>query len=148
MRRAAAPYGSLVADLALQAASRQSAASATAAGRSPSAFCASCRRTRLADRRSLSYRSPVGNARFGPPESRREGGGAVRRLDVRHQTIREYAVVAEQVQLVDDSPQAPVSHGPMHEYDARVRAGLLRDDEHQRGELSHLVMVYIRNHRM
>jgi hypothetical protein len=58
---------------------------------------------------------------------------------VKHPAIREYAVVAEQVQLVDN-PQAPVTHGPMQEYDARVRAGLLRDDEHQRGELLHLVM--------
>lgn len=45
------------------------------------------------------------------------------------------AAVGEKEKKVD------ATHGPLQEYESRVEAGLLRDDDHQRGRHSHFTRL-------
>lgn len=125
----AVPCCSRVADIALNTSAR-STLSASAARRSTRIACASCR-NRFEDRRNFSYSTGTGarNARHVLAVSR-NGNGRSGAFGAGCQVRGK----ASAVEGLDTQPLTSV-YGPMQEYDARVRAGRLRDDEHQRGRL-------------
>lgn len=63
-------------------------------------------------------------------------GGVGRYLDFRatRGTYQVSLATARSMATVSDRPV--VGLGPLEEYDRRVDAGILRNDEHQRGELA------------
>ena len=130
----AAPCCSRLADIALHTSAR-STLSASAARRSARIVCVSCR-NRLEDRRNFSYNAGTGtgvrNARHVLAVSR-NGNGRSGALGAGCQIRGK----ASAVEGLDTQPLTSV-YGPMQEYDARVRAGRLRDDEHQRGRLKNM----------
>lgn len=78
-------------------------------------------------------RYPVG---YGPSvlDTRCESGAGA----LEKQRIRHFATASEGVALredVEEEPTKPTTDGPIPEYNARVQAGTLRDDPHQRGML-------------
>ena len=120
----AAPCCARLADRALNNAAR-STLSASAARRSSRAVCARCR-DYLGDRRNFGYSAGARTAR--PVITVSKNGNGVFGSGCQ---VRGKASVVEDL---DTQPLASV-YGPMQEYDARVRTGRLRDDEHQRGRL-------------
>ena len=121
MRRAATPYyGALFADTTFRAAGRSSPRPTTAT--------VTCTCGRRGYRQSATPLSRIASAQSGTP---RPGSGRRPGNSVRHAAqIRAKASVAERL----ESEPTLATSGPIQEYDARVRDGRLRDDEHQRGK--------------
>ena len=123
----AAPCCARLADIALKNAAR-STLSASAARLSSRAVCARCR-NHFADRRNFGYSTGARNAR--PVITASKNGNGVFSLGCQ---VRGKASIVEDL----DTQQLTSVYGPMQEYDARVRTGRLRDDEHQRGRLMNM----------
>lgn len=121
----AAPCCARLADIALKASARTTIPVA-AARRSSRVVCAHCR-SRLGDRRNISYTPRIQNVRPALAVSR-AGSGQNGVFSSGYQ-VRGKASVVEGL---DTQPLTSI-YGPMQEYDSRVRSGRLRDDEHQRG---------------